>query len=289
MGILLGLLSALCWGTADFVARDTTRRIGTYCTQFYLQLFSFAMLTLFLFFSGGFMQFPQVSTQVWLWMLVAGLINILSSLAMYRAFEIGILAIVSPIVASYAIVTVILAVFSGEVLNKTRAIGIMAALVGVVMAAAHHSETEIHWGQKRLKLPPGVGWAALAALGFGVSFWILGLHINPVMEGVWPVWMLRVIGGITLFLLTVPLRQNITPPRGLALRGMLAITVLDTLAYIAFTFASTNDQLSVVSVLVSLFSAVTVVLAWVLLRERLGRSQWAGIGAIFLGIALVSI
>jgi drug/metabolite transporter (DMT)-like permease len=138
-------------------------------------------------------------------------------------------------------------------------------------------------------LPPGVIWAVMAAVGYGFSFWILGARVNPALPGIWPIWMIRLSGSITLLLLTLPLRQGLQPPRGIALRGLLGITALDTLAYIAFTYASTNDQLSVVSVLVSLFSAVTVLLAWLILRERLAWWQWLGVGTIFAGIALVSI
>lgn len=64
--------------------------------------------------------------------------------------------------------------------------------------------------------------------------------------------------------------------------------VLDTTAFVLTCVGMTTEQVSVVTVLCSLFGAVTVGLAWLFLRERLGRTQWIGIALIFVGIVLVS-
>ncbi|MGH9432852.1 MAG: EamA family transporter, partial [Terriglobia bacterium] len=63
----------------------------------------------------------------------------------------------------------------------------------------------------------------------------------------------------------------------------------DTAAFVATAIGLTTEQVSVVTVLSSLFGAVTAGLAWVFLRERLHWTQWVGIGLIFAGIVLVSV
>ena len=77
-------------------------------------------------------------------------------------------------------------------------------------------------------------------------------------------------------------------PAGVFWPWVVGVAVLDTAANVAYNLGITVSLTAVVSVISSLFSAVTVLLAWVFLRERLARWQWAGVGAILVGILLVS-
>ena len=97
MGILLGLVTALCWGSADLFARFATRRIGTFRTMLYMQLCGFCLLTLVMPRLGGWGHlFDGSSWQPWAWGILAGVLNTSSTLALYRSFEIGKLSIVAP-------------------------------------------------------------------------------------------------------------------------------------------------------------------------------------------------
>ena len=76
MGILLGLLTALTWGGADFLARFATRRIGTLRAMFYMQGIGFVLLTIFLPWLGGWGHLTDGSGwRPWAWGLLAGGIN----------------------------------------------------------------------------------------------------------------------------------------------------------------------------------------------------------------------
>jgi len=77
-------------------------------------------------------------------------------------------------------------------------------------------------------------------------------------------------------------------PDGGANRWILGIGVLDTSAYVFNNYGMLHEQVSVVSVLASLYGAVTVGLAAIILKEKISRIQWAGIIAIFAGIVLIS-
>ena len=70
---------------------------------------------------------------------------------------------------------------------------------------------------------------------------------------------------------------------------VLAAAVLDTLAYVAFNLGIASAYTSIVTALASLFSAVTVLLAWAILRERLAPAQWTGVAVILAGVLLVSL
>src|ERR1700686_4117136 len=138
MGIILGLLSAICWGAADFFARYATQRIGTYRTLFYMQFFGLVGLSIYLLATGAFSHYAPTDShywQPWLWALLAAVLNVFSSLALYRPFEVGVLTVVSPIAASSSALTLVLSFLNGEIISLTQGIGIGAALIGVVLAA----------------------------------------------------------------------------------------------------------------------------------------------------------
>ena len=136
MGILLGLLTALTWGGSDFLARFATHRIGTLRTMFYMQATGLVLLSICLPWLGGWGHLHDGSGwQPWAWGLLAGCINACSTLTLYRSFEIGKMAVVAPLSASYPALTVILSLLSGERLTTARAVGIICTMLGIVMVA----------------------------------------------------------------------------------------------------------------------------------------------------------
>ncbi|MGA8023452.1 MAG: DMT family transporter, partial [Candidatus Acidiferrales bacterium] len=103
------------------------------------------------------------------------------------------------------------------------------------------------------------------------------------------VWVMRLTVLVSLAVVAAPVGQSIQLPRGGVWWLLLAVGVLDTAAFVANNAGLSTGQVSVVSVLASLYGAVTVLLSWIFLRERLERSQWLGIVLIFGGVVMVSI
>ena len=291
MGIFLGLLAAFCWGSADMFARAATRRIGTFSTLLYIQFLGFGVLGVWLLATGEFGRLlATVTPAAWGWAILTGALNLVSQMALYRSFEVcRTMALVSPIAATYAAITVLLAVFAGESLTLLRGAGILLALAGVALAA-----TDLRGG-RGLRTPGegplggGVGWALLASAGYGVTFWLLGFRVAPELGGIMPTWVIRAVSITLLGVVALGLRRGLQRPDAPTTRLILAVGALDTAAYVATAIGLNTDQVSVVTVLGSLFTAVTVVFSWLFLRERLLRSQWAGIGFIFASIVLVSV
>src|SRR5580692_1239389 len=136
MGILLGLLTALSWGSSDFLARFASRRIGSLRTTLYMQLTGLVLLTIFLRWIGGWGHLADGSGwQPWAWGMLAGIVNGIATLSLYRSFEVGKMAVVAPLSASYPALTVLLSLFSGERLTSTHVAGITFILVGVIVVA----------------------------------------------------------------------------------------------------------------------------------------------------------
>ena len=293
MGILLGLATALSWGSADLFARFATRRIGTFRTMLYMQMCGFCLVTLAMPRLGGWGHlFDGSGCQPWAWGILAGVLNTFSTLALYRSFEIGKLSIVAPISACYPVLTMVLSAFTGERLTPLRLAGMALAIAGVIVVArgehapddAEPADAPASPAKKRL----GVSWAIFSAACFGVMFWLLGLRVVPLVGSAPSVWIIRLTSALTTALVMLFAGQSRALPARREMLPLLGVGVLDTCAYVFNNYGMAHEQTSVVSVLASLYGAVTVALAALLLREKVTAFQWLGIIAIFVGIILIS-
>ena len=299
LAIVLGLTGALCWGGADFAARFASRRVGAYRTLFFMQFFGFIALSVYLKFRGGFFEGIAPGWHPWALAALAGVINMIASLSLYYSFQIGVMSIVGPVSSAYPALTVALAIASGERITALRGAGLGVTLVGVILAAttfAPNAASPVNANPEKESAPKesahlskGVGWALLAALGFGVLFWFLGFYVVPAVGPTISVWVIRLTSFSVLAVAAIPAHQSLKLPSGSVWWQLAAVGFLDTAAFVANNAGLHTGQVSVVSVLASLYGAVTVLLAWIFLREKLERSQWFGIILIFAGIVLVSI
>jgi drug/metabolite transporter (DMT)-like permease len=287
LAIILGLAGAISWGAADFAARFASRQVGAYRTLFFMQFFGFLALSVYLKSTGSFSRGIAPGWQPWAMAVAAGLLNMLASLALYHSFEHGTMSIVGPVSCSYPALTVALALLSGERIHAVRATGLGVTLLGVVLAATSFRQSKSTQSEKnpqqagaahaetsRAHLSTGVGWALCAALGFGILFWFLGFHVVPAVGSAVSVWVMRLTALVSLSLAAAPTRQTLRLPRGSVWWLLLAVGILDTAAFVVNNAGLGTGQVSVVSVLASLYGAFTVLLAWIFLRERLERSQW---------------
>ena len=299
LAIILGLTGAVCWGGADFAARFASRRVGAYRTLFFMQFFGFIALSAYLKFRGGFFEGVAPGWHPWALAALAGVINMVASLSLYYSFQIGVMSIVAPVSSAYPALTVALAIASGERITALRGVGLAVTLVGVILAATTFTPSAANpvnagpvnetAAKETAHLSKGVGWALLAALGFGVLFWFLGFCVVPAVGPTISVWVIRLTSFSVLALAAFPTRQSLKLPIGSVWWLLAAVGFLDTAAFVANNAGLSTGQVSVVSVLASLYGAVTVLLAWIFLREKLERTQWLGIILIFAGIVLVSI
>jgi len=287
MGILLGLVTALTWGGADFVARFSTHRIGTLRTMFYMQFTGLLLLTIFMRWLGGWGHLADGSGwQPWAWGFLAGLLNACATLSLYRSFEIGKMAVVAPLSASYPALTLTLSWLGGDHLSAARSVGAVLILFGVVVVAGgEHARDENSPEPTNTR---GMGFAVGAAVGFGLLFWLLGIRIVPRLGAVQAVWMIRLTSSLLTAAVIFFAAQPMHLPRGGVRWMALGMGTFDTLAFVLSNRGMEMEHVAVISVLGSLYGAVTVGLAAIFLREHISRWQWAGIATIFGGIFLIS-
>ena len=291
MGILFGVLSAAFWGSGDFLITLLTRRVGTRWALLAIQALSLLAWGLIL--VGRFAPVPgTVSPTLWGLLLVTGVCHVLGLAFVYRAFEIGNLAIVSPISSAFAVVTAALSLLSGERLPALVLLGSALLVVGVTLATRAPST-----GPSPHTLR-GVPEALLSAIAFGTMFWLFYFYVQPALGYTVPLLALKVmavLGSALAFLRrAAPSVESAhgTNPRGSwgSLATLAASAALaDTLAWLTYIEGTHTAYATVVTALASLFSAVTVLLAWRFFRERLASHQWLGIAVILIGILIVSV
>ena len=298
-GIVLGVLTAVSWGSADFLARFATRTVGSVRALFGMQFWGAIFVTILLFFARDWGHlFDGSGWQPWAWGILAGSINTFAMLALYRAFEIDKLSLVGPVSASYPALTVILSLLSGERLSAYRALGIVAAVLGVIFVAAgeksnaalalSNESDDANSNAQKSSGVPGLGWAIAAAFSFAILFWLLGRRIIPRTGALATVWLIRVTGALITFAVLLATKIPL-PVKNKRTRAQLyTMGYLDTAAFALSNLGMRIEQVAVISVLGSLYGAVTVALAAIFLKERIAPLQWIGIAAIFLGVALMN-
>jgi len=289
MGILLGVATAFAWGNADFLARFATRAVGNLRAVLGMQAWGATFVTVLLLFARDWGHlFDHSGWHPWGWGFLAGAINTFAMLALYRSFEVGKLSLVGPVSASYPILAVVLSALSGERLSIYRALGIAAALLGVFLVATGENSRSKRNETEKPRGIAGLGWAIAAAFGFGILFWLLGIRIIPRTGALPTVWLIRVTGTVITFCLVIAKNIPLRIKNKRTSAQVYGMGFLDTAAFVLSNLGMRLEQVAVISVLGSLYGAVTVAFAAIFLQERIALLQWTGIAAIFLGVALMS-
>ncbi|MDX6698436.1 MAG: hypothetical protein QOE65_1833 [Solirubrobacteraceae bacterium] len=234
-----------------------------------------ALLTAF---SGE--SFPGIAH---MWPAAAGgAAGIVAIAAFYRGLAIGTMSIVAPISATGAAVPVLVGVATGDRPGPLVVVGIAAAITGVVLASR---EDAPEGSERAATARRSVLLALVAALGFGAFF--VGMDASADDGVLWALLSARIASFALMAAALAAARP--AAPRDPRLLGVLAgIGLLDLGANGCFALATTKGLLSVTSVVGSLYPLVTVLLARLVLGERVRRVQELGIAAAVLGVVLIA-
>lgn len=269
----LGLAASVVWGTADFLGGLSARRRSLWAVVVVAQLGGLALACVVFAAAAGTMP----STTALLAAAGGGAAGAVAVAAFYRALAVGTMGVVAPVAATGAVVPVVVGVLGGERPSALQLAGAALATAGVVLASRDGSTAA---GSHRAAIP----LAAVAALGFGLVF--VGLERAGDEDPFWAILVARATATALVAGAAVASRARLEVPRQAPALALLALVgVLDTGANVLFVLAADRGLLSVVAVLGSLYPAITVVLARVLLGERLTRPQVAGVGLTLTGVA----
>jgi uncharacterized membrane protein len=212
--------------------------------------------------------------------LLAGLGGGLGLAAFYRALSLGTMSVVSPVVACGAVVPFAISIATGERPSKLAIAGAVAALGGAVLASVE---------ERRASSPArarAIGLAVVAALALGLFVYFLGLGSRH-GDALSTLFGARV-GSLALLIVVASVRRaSMRVPRRWLL-AVAAVGLADVAANALFAFAAGHALLALVSVLGSLYPVVTVLLAHVVLGERLTRTQKTGVAVALAGVAAIA-
>ena len=297
IGLALGLVAALCWGSTDVSAAIAGRRLGSLRVAAIVQLTSLAVVLALCVIRGSW--FPSRIEDIAV-LIVTGIVAAGAYLSFFTALRIGPLSVVSPVVAAYGGLTVILAVLvRGESLSPLQAVGSLLATAGVVLTG----------------LVSSGGWRSTKIAGRGVAFSVVALVCfavltiglaGPIRSAGWlPALLTARIANtatvLVVFLAVIFARPRFAEPllagasgrspgrlRTAVLAGV-AGGALDVLGFVAFAIGLEQAPAWILGLASSSGPVVSVVVAVALWGERLQRSQWLGLAGIALGLTAVAL
>jgi drug/metabolite transporter (DMT)-like permease len=281
LAIGLALLSSVLWGFSDYFGGVKSRSFpvavvlaGTYGA-------SLAVMLIFIAARGT---GPPDAEHV-LAGLGAGLVGIVGLSAFYRGLAIGTMSIVAPIAATGVSVPVIVGLILGDRPGLAGSLGLALAVVGIVLASREDDESTIGPREQRRSII----LAIIAGLGFGTYFVLAEIGSNE--DVAWTLLLSRVSGFpvvVLVALLVVRRSGRGRAPGRAALAAFAGIGLLDLGANALFNVASTMGELSSVAVASSLYPVVTVMLAALLLGERVQGVQRVGVFVALTGVVLIA-
>jgi drug/metabolite transporter (DMT)-like permease len=286
VAVLLGLLAGMTYGIADFLGGLGSKRNPTVRVVVVSQAVGLAMYLVAL----PFLPEGRFTADAWLWGGLSGLAGAVGIGFLYRGLARGRMSVVAPVTAVvFAIMPVAFGLATGERPSSLQLGGIAVAIPAVALvswAPDAVAGSRVHGeGLLRRLRREGVFDALLS--GVGIGLFAIALAQSGEDTGPWPLVAARVV-SITVFATALVLAR--TPPRpapgtSLAVAGAGALDVTANLFYLLGTRAG---LISIVAVLTSLYPGSTVILARVVLGERLSMAQLIGLALALAGVAAIA-
>jgi drug/metabolite transporter (DMT)-like permease len=278
--LALGLIAALMWGFHDVCVRFVSQK-----TPLMASLLAVLVIgTLFHLIVMGAQQsafFPDASVAGI--SVLSGVFFLASSLGLYGAFQRGPVKLVSPIIASYPILSIAWAAWNGVSISALQLGAVIFIILGVSLVAALSDDSD---GD----VPPigkTIAFSILASIGFAGTF-ALG-QMASAQAGELPVTFVTRIVAIGLLLAGIlALKLPVWPGRA-ALPILALMGAADGIALLMINSAGHLPDAQYAAVASSTFGLLTIVLAWVFLKERLSGLQWAGCLIAFVGIGYLAL
>jgi len=272
--VVLGLVSALSWGTGDFGGGLVTRRAPVLAVVVVTQAVgALAALALALLRGEPFPVASDLAVAV-----AAGLCGLVGITSLYRGLAVGRMGVVAPTTGVLSAVVPVAAGFLLEGVPQPAAIaGIALALLAVVLVTRAPGADPDR--------PSGIEWALLAGLAIGGFNLFVGQFSGTTALG--PLVLIRLVQATVLGFVLIVFRQPWRMPRDVPPK-LVGIGLLDMAGNASFILASQAGALAIAAVLSSLYPVVTVLLAIVVLREHVTRSHVAGIALTAVAIALIA-
>lgn len=272
--VIFGLVAALCWGAGDFSGGVATKRNGVMIVAIISQIIGIILLT-----ASAIIFRENIPSNIdLLWGAVAGLCGGAGLLALYHSLSVEKMGIVAPVTAVWsAVVPMSFGMITEGLPSISQLTGFAFAFIGVWLISRDENSEKIELN--RIKLP------LISGTGFGL-FMILIDQVQS--SGIfWPLVGAR-MATIPTFIIVAYYSRKMKISGIKFLPLIVLAGFLDTGGNIFYVLAAKAGRLDIAAILTSLYPAVTVLLAWVLLKERLKNRQWAGVVAVLIAVVLIT-
>jgi drug/metabolite transporter (DMT)-like permease len=278
VAVILALTSAAVYGAADFLGGLASRKTSVFGVVALSQVVGLAALLALLPWLGG----PVDGTDL-AWGVAAGVAGASGLVLFFRTLARGVMSVIAPVTAvTSAAVPVLVGLLGGNRIGLWAAAGIALALAAVVLVSAEGGMSAL-----RAARPASLAPALAAGTAFGFFFVLLDRTSEE--AGVTPLVAARMASVALVVVLVLATRQSLRVTRR-ALPLVALSGVGDMTANALFLLATQQEgQLAIIGVLASLYPVSTVMLAQVLLRERLAGAQVAGLGTAVAAIVLITL
>ena len=278
IALLMGLAAALAWGLHDLLVRRISQGPNVLGQILVTTSVGAAVLML-----PGARDLTLLSPLALALAALAGLSYVLAFVGLYRAFGLAPARVVSPVLGAYPLLSMLVAALSGAVVSPADWLAVTAVVAGVAVVAVLADAD----GQTTGSLRAALLWAVLGAAGFAATF-ALGQAASVGDLSLAAGLVTRVSGIACLLVLLAWQRPALEPVRR-NWRLLLIMGLLDTVALALVMLAAGWPHAEYASVAASLFGVVTILLAWLVLGEKVRPAQMLGIALVFAGIAALAV
>jgi drug/metabolite transporter (DMT)-like permease len=275
----LALASAALYGAADFLGGLASRRASTIAIVLISQIAGLIPLAVLLFVLPA-----APSREDFIWGTIAGLAGSAGVALLYRALAVGTMSVVAPTTAVCAVMLpVFVEALRGERLPVLTQSGIALAIVAIVLVSQHDTPSSDRASKGR-RLPAGLGLAFVSGVAIGLFF--LALARTSPDAGLWPLLASRGLSAVIFGAVLVAAYWPLTLQPAV-LKTAIACGVVDMLANALYLIASRGERLSIVVTLASLYPASTLILARIVVGERLSTRQAVGIACALVAVVMI--
>lgn len=284
MAIVLGLLSGVVYGSADFFGGLSTKRNPMVRVVLLSQLAGFVVYLVAI----PLLPEGRFTAEAWVWGGLAGLAGAIGVGFLYLGLARGRMSVVAPTTAVvFAVVPVVFGLLRGERPSALQLVGVAVALPAVALVSTSKDPALASGGSGYAARMVRSGVPEALVAGLAIAAFAILLERPSADTGPWPLVSSRIVSVASFIVALAVTRSGIRPAPG-SLGIIVAAGVLDVAANLLYLLAVRKGLLSIVVVLTALYPAATVILARIVLGERLSGSQLVGLFLALAGVAAMA-
>ncbi len=283
IGVLWALTAVVGWGFGDYLIQKNSRELGIWKCLFFISLIGVIGLLPFVWGDLHLL----FAVKALLWMGITGIAMTAGSIFVFESFKEGKLSIMEPVISAELPIAVLLSItLWHENLSLAGWLLVLTIFLGVLLAVTeHHAHLHYH---KRI-FEKGVAFAAAGALVNGFIDLLMGAssqEVSPLLT-VWSVWL---IGAIITFAYIIYRGEVGRLSRDFMRypREILVLGILDTGAWVGFTFAAVRIPISITAAITEGYIIIAILMGLVVSREQLRQHQRAGAVIAAIGVILLA-